>query len=618
MRKAVTKPKIQEEGNARALGLNHHARFMRMLGNLMFRPDGSETPNGPKHGLHEDKRGAADLITALVDASPDVMMLIDQDGLVTFANATARAKTPLKNVDPVPNVAWQNFIPPSVHPSVDRGLKKALDGRANRYRVEEKMPAGDSVWWNVSMTPLRDDDNCCAHVLLVARDYTQDHVRTDRIKWNAKHDSLTGLPNRHAFTSCLERIVRRSADGDSRFALLLVDVDQLQIVNEAFSTEAGDALLLAVAKRLRGRVRKVNPVARIGEDEFAVVLTDLENLEEIPNIVSRIKSEAGKPLRHGKEVIDFRLSVGIALYPAHGEHAEDVMRSAEVALSESKQAGGAGMAMFEPQMRSRICEKAVMINTAKDILRDDRLVPFYQPKVVLKTGLTAGFEALFRYRHPTLGIQGPAAVAAAMGDGSTAAQIGERVQRLVLADMREWLQLGIDFGHVAINVADAEFQEQGFAERLLELLQTFEVPASRLKLEITESVLLDSRPNQAGRTLDMLNAAGVRLSLDDFGTGYASLVHLKRFPVHEIKIDRSFVRDLPDPNAAAIVRAMLGLGDNLGIAVVAEGVEEPAQARFLREEGCRFAQGYLFGHAASAADAVARLAGEAKEMRAAG
>jgi EAL domain-containing protein (putative c-di-GMP-specific phosphodiesterase class I) len=251
-----------------------------------------------------------------------------------------------------------------------------------------------------------------------------------------------------------------------------------------------------------------------------------------------------------------------------------------------------------------------MLALARDAIDKNWITPFYQPKVDLRTGAVAGFEALLRWHHPGKGFQSPDTIAAAFEDLTIATGLSDRMIEGVVADVRAWLDDGIPFGHVAINAAAAEFRTGDFAERLLERLEAARVPPQVIQLEVTETVFLGRGADCVERTLKTLSAAGVTIALDDFGTGYASLSHLKQFPVDLLKIDKSFVRDLClTPDAAAIIRAVIHLGHSLDVRIVAEGIETRAQAASLLAQGCDFGQGYLYSRAVPAADVPAILQG---------
>jgi EAL domain-containing protein (putative c-di-GMP-specific phosphodiesterase class I) len=270
------------------------------------------------------------------------------------------------------------------------------------------------------------------------------------------------------------------------------------------------------------------------------------------------------------------------------------------------------MMMFEPHMRDDIRRRTAMVQQARTAIRDDQVVPYYEPKLDLVSGAVEGFEALLRWRMPNGRIGLPAALQAAFEDLEVAAAISDRMIERVITDMRRWLDRGIAFRHVAVNASAAEFRRDNFAERVLEQLRRAQIPTNCFQLEVTETVFLGRGAEYVHRALALLSAQGVKIALDDFGTGYASLRHLKEFPVDIIKIDRSFVRDMEaDPGDEAIVRAVINLGKSLNISVVAEGIEAQSQAERLLDFGCDFGQGFVFSPAVSASRVpglIARLA----------
>jgi EAL domain-containing protein (putative c-di-GMP-specific phosphodiesterase class I) len=259
------------------------------------------------------------------------------------------------------------------------------------------------------------------------------------------------------------------------------------------------------------------------------------------------------------------------------------------------------IAVFQPAMRAAMQKRTSELSLARRALREDLILPVYQPKVELGSGKLVGFEALLRWKYPGRGLQVPETIAAAFEDYELARELTDRILAGVLRDMRGWLDRGIQFGHVAVNAAAADFKQKDFAERLLERLDAAAVPHEKLQVEVTETVFLGRGAEHVERALKTLSASGIRIALDDFGTGYASLSHLKQFPVDVVKIDRSFLRDVrEDAHNAAIIKTVVSLGRSLQLDVVAEGVETPQQEAFLVSQGCRLGQGFLYGKAAPA------------------
>jgi EAL domain-containing protein (putative c-di-GMP-specific phosphodiesterase class I) len=326
-----------------------------------------------------------------------------------------------------------------------------------------------------------------------------------------------------------------------------------------------------------------------------------------------------EPFLHEGRILDCRVSTGAAMFPVHCATTEELLKNADTALYAAKAAGRSTMSMFEPHMREDIQRRLGMVQQARSAIRDDRMVPYYQPKLDLVSGTVEGFEALLRWRMPNGRIGLPAALQAAFEDLEVAAAISDRMIDCVIADTRRWLDRGTAFRHVAVNASAAEFRRDNFAERVLEQLRRAEIPTHCFQLEVTETVFLGRGAEYVHRALALLSAHGVKIALDDFGTGYASLRHLKEFPVDIIKIDRSFVRDMEvDPGDEAIVRAVINLGQSLGIRVVAEGIEAESQAARLLDLGCDFGQGFTFSPAVGAnrvPTLIRRLAEAAHDRR---
>jgi EAL domain-containing protein (putative c-di-GMP-specific phosphodiesterase class I) len=307
------------------------------------------------------------------------------------------------------------------------------------------------------------------------------------------------------------------------------------------------------------------------------------------------------PFVHAGRMLDCRASLGASMYPAHGNASREVLKNADVALYAAKAAGRATLMMYNAELRNDMQRRMAMVQLARNAIVDDRIIPYYQPKLDLQSGTVDGFEALLRWRTPRGRIGQPATLEAAFEDLEVAAALSDRMIDRVIADMRGWLDRGIAFKHVAVNASAAEFRRDNFAERVLDQLARADIPTRCFQIEVTETVFLGRGAEYVHRALALLNAQGVKIALDDFGTGYASLRHLKKFPVDIIKIDRSFVRDMEvDPGDEAIVRAVINLGKSLGIHVVAEGIEGEAQVQRLMRLNCDFGQGFLFSKAVPA------------------
>jgi len=456
-----------------------------------------------------------------------------------------------------------------------------------------------------------------SRIIMTVRDVTEEKTAEERIRWSASHDPLTRLANRSLFQQQLEQAIRHAKAQDKSAGVLLLDLDHFKQINDSLGHDVGDALLKMFAERLRSVVRSRDTVARLGGDEFAIVVPDVRSSDDLIRLSHSIQERMRAPFVSSGRVFDCRVSSGAAMYPVHGATSREVLKNADVALYAAKGAGRATVMMYDAELRNDMQRRIAMVQLARNAINEDRVIPYYQPKLDLQSGTIEGFEALLRWRTPTGRIAHPAALEAAFEDLEVAAAISDRMIDRVISDMRGWLDRGIAFKHVAVNASAAEFRSDNFAERVLERLARAEIPTRCFQIEVTETVFLGRGAESVHRALALLNARGVKIALDDFGTGYASLRHLKKFPVDIIKIDQSFVRDMEvDPGDEAIVRAVINLGKSLGIHVVAEGIEGDAQMQRLVRLNCDFGQGFLFSKAVPASR-VPALVGQLHESAAA-
>lgn len=436
----------------------------------------------------------------------------------------------------------------------------------------------------------------------ILQDVTERKEAEQRMWHMANHDALTGLPNRGLMREQLEAALRGFRRSRKVVAVLLLDVDQFKDVNDTLGHDAGDALLVEAANRLTSHMSDVDMVARLGGDEFIVVLSQLDSPGDAMDRARKLIDILGMPFSYKRSSLSCRCSIGIAVAPEHGNDSSTLLKNADIALYRAK-AGGRGIAVeYNPRMHQAMERRLQLFTRVRAALSNKEFLPYYQPKISLRTGLIVGFEALMRWRHPRRGILGPSEFGQVFEDADLAVTIGEQLLHATTRDMAAWTDQGCDFGHIAINVSSPEFAREGLSERVLTALDHAHIAPERLTVEVTETVFLGRGSETVRQSLQALNKAGVRIALDDFGTGYASLSHLRQFPVDRIKIDRSFVNDIEhDIDDAAIVRAVINLGRSLGIEIVAEGVETTQQADYLRSNGCDFAQGFLFSKALPAA-----------------
>ncbi len=459
-------------------------------------------------------------------------------------------------------------------------------------------------------------DNEHGHVVGITADITEQKLSEIKLRHAADHDSLTGLLSRKGWMQQFGQAVEAAAARQAHLHIVLLDVDLFKSVNDSLGHAAGDCVLEAVGQRLGSLSPVIEFAARLGGDEFAAVLK-LDEDHDPGAVGDLILETLAKPVSYQDHVITVGTSLGVASFPEHGQTPADLVKNADLALYASKQAGRRRVTRFRPAMRAILDRRTQLERDFRAALAQGRIVPYYQPKIDLGTGLLVGFEALARWRHPQRGLLGPAAFDTVFEDGATAIEIGTAIRRAVLRDLGGWLDAGLGVGRIAVNSSGHEFRVGDFAGAILADLKTFGIPPAHFELEVTEGVMVGHDSELVARVLDALHDARVKISLDDFGTGYASLIHLKQFPVDEIKVDRSFVAEMERDANRAIIRAILAMGASLGITTVAEGVETMDQALALRGMGCAQAQGYLLSKPMSAERVPWFVANRAPALRAA-
>jgi diguanylate cyclase (GGDEF)-like protein/PAS domain S-box-containing protein len=475
--------------------------------------------------------------------------------------------------------------------------------------VEEKetKPDGGVRWVSTTKMPLRDSAGRIVGTFGVSRDITQRKEFEDQLERQAFFDTLTHLPNRALFMNRLQHLFHRArrAETDLVFAVLYLDIDRFKGVNDGLGHQAGDDLLVEIARRLERCVRPSDTLARLGGDEFTILLEDIASEVDATRIADRIQRELSTPfLVHGQELFS-SASVGIALSSSSYQRPEDMLRDADIAMYRAKAGGRSRHQVFDADMHQRAVSLLRLETDLRRAIERGELVPYYQPIIDLATRTLRGFEALARWRHPTRGMVMPDVFIPVAEETGLIGPIGDFMLLESCRQMRKWQDLHPRTPPlcISVNVSTRQLAQTDVAEQVRRvLLETGLAPAC-LTLEITESALMQNLKSGAG-VIQRLHEMSVRLHVDDFGTGYSSLSYLHNFPVHTLKVDRSFVSRMEDaPNQAEIVKAIVSLAQNLGMEVTAEGVETNAQADALEDLHCTSAQGFLFSRPLPAADA---------------
>ncbi|MGY4255040.1 diguanylate cyclase (GGDEF)-like protein [Bradyrhizobium sp. USDA 4516] len=430
-------------------------------------------------------------------------------------------------------------------------------------------------------------------MLLALMDITERKRAEARLAFMAQHDSLTGLPNRNLLRQQMDEMLQHTRRSTDKVAVLMLGLDNFKAVNETLGHGIGDKLLRAVAKRLRSTLREEDALARLNSDEFTIVQGGVMRPEDAVLLARRILDAIGEPyLLEGHSVV-IGASIGIAMSPGDGEDSEKLLKSADMALSRAKSEFRGTFSFFEAEMDARAQSRRKIEIDLRDAIQNEGLRPYYQPLVDLATGRITGFEALVRWPHPERGMISPGEFIPVAEETGLINPLGALMLHRACMDAAQWP----DDVRVAVNLSPLQFRTGNLLALVTDALRQSGLPARRLELEITETLLLE-KSSQVLATLHALRALGVRMSMDDFGTGYSSLSYLRSFPFDKIKIDQSFVRDLgANPDAQAIVRSIVSLGIGLGVTITAEGVETEAELSRLRAEGCHEGQGFLFSRA---------------------
>src|SRR6478736_1826884 len=433
--------------------------------------------------------------------------------------------------------------------------------------------------------------------LATHEDVTERQRSEERIAHMARHDALTDLPNRTLLLEQLNHEIKRVKRGEC-LAVLCLDLDHFKSVNDALGHHIGDELLKLVGERLRGCTRELDVVARMGGDEFAIIMTQMEQATDAAALSKRIRESVIKPYQIEGHQIVTDISIGISVAPMDAVESHEILRNADMALYDAKADGRGTFRFFEPEMNTRMKVRRELEMDLRKALATEQFQLYYQPLVVLQTNDVNAFEALLRWNHPTRGLISPADFIPIAEETGLIIPLGEWVLKEACAEAVEWPE----HIKVAVNLSPAQLNNRNLVNMVKAALEQSGMSPHKLQLEITESVLLQNTFTTLA-TLHELRKMGVQIALDDFGTGYSSLSYLRSFPFDKIKIDRSFISELATRDESmAIVRAVTGLGKSLGIVTTAEGVETDAQFELLRREGCTQAQGYLFSRPRPAAE----------------
>jgi diguanylate cyclase (GGDEF)-like protein len=432
--------------------------------------------------------------------------------------------------------------------------------------------------------------------------------RDEKLYRQANFDQLTGLPNRQLFNDRLEQHLIQAHRNNERAALLYIDLDRFKNINDSFGHASGDKILRQVAERMRNCVRETDTISRLGGDEFVIVLSNILSPKDAGNIATHIIDAILKPFYIYSREIFINASIGIAMYPEDGKDNKELLAHADVAMYRAKESGRGRYMFFEESMNKEIVQRMEMETAMRHALQREEFCLHYQPQVDLRSGKVMGVEALIRWHHPELGMIQPNHFIPLAEECGLIDPIGEWVLHTACKHYQHWRDMNLAPGKLAVNISSRQFMRENFVDVINRAISSAGMLSQELELEITESLLMDERMN-AKSIFNKLEVMGVKIAIDDFGTGFSSLSYLKRFPVHILKIDRSFTRDIPaDEQVTTLTLSIIAMAHALNMQVVAEGIETKEQLELLKSHQCDYMQGYFFSRPLPADELVLFLA----------
>lgn len=563
-------------------------------------------------------RGEQVFLQHLIDSINDPIMVIGLDYRILRMNRAARNVVDASGLGDEACLTCHKLTHQSDRPCIGADhpcpLRSVVhSGQPTKVVHNHYSPSGALRKFEIAVSPLTDESGDLLGVIEVNRDITEHMELLGELKANdlrfeylAQHDPLTGLPNRVLFSDRLHSAVHVARRHKTQVAVLFIDLDRFKEVNDSFSHSHGDSVLREVASRLKGVIREEDTIARMGGDEFMVILNDVRATEGVGRVANKIIEVFREPFSVQQSKIHLGASIGISLYPDHGDSVEDLIRNADSAMYQAKDSGRMAFRFYAAELTERALERVAMETALHEALERHGMLLHYQPQFDLESGRVCGAEALIRWQHPTEGLLSPQRFLKISEDTGLILPMGRQVLQMACAQMKAWQEQGVvgPDERISVNLSTKQFDQADLFDVIEQVLAETGLGAESLELEITESAMMRSI-ERSGEVITRLRALGTHVAIDDFGSGYSSLAYLKLLPLTRLKIDRLFVKDIPDdPNDVAIARAIIALGKALSLDVLAEGIETVEQRDFLLREGCNAGQGFLYAKPLSASDYV--------------
>ena len=545
-------------------------------------------------------RASEEHLRTIIDTEPECIKLLAQDGALIDINAAGLAMIEADSLDQVVGQYLTTLLLPEHREAFQELSKNVFRGHKGMLTFEIEGLKGTRRWLETHAVPMTTRTGKTV-LLGITRDITERKTAEERLSYLVHHDELTGLPNRTLFNDRLNQALIDAERHGRLVALAFLDLDRFKNINDTLGHEAGDMLLQGVAERLLQAVRRGDTVARLSGDEFTIVFADLAHVDDAARVAQKILDALSKPLPIAGRDLFISASLGLTLYPMDSRDSQELLRNADIAMYRAKEQGRNNFQFYTSEMTSKAFERMSIETALRRALENDELTMHYQPIVDGRNGKVIAVEALIRWQNGAKGMISPMQFIPVAEETGLIIPIGEWVLQTACAQLATWHAAGFLKLRMCVNLSVRQFRNLNLVATVGRALAASAVDPADLELEITESIMVEEQV--VVDTLRELNALGVHFSIDDFGTGYSSLSYLKRLPIDTLKIDRSFVMDIPNnADDAAIAQAIIALAQSLGMRVVAEGVESLEQNRFLQQNGCDAMQGYYFSKPLSAED----------------